>query len=183
MTTAPMSVDKGGKGGDGAGVNRVRFTLPELPGSVNSIYGPETTIYSPTPEWTIKAPWRLWRSNMGVHIPRFTVAPRSIIRVDRSYFYWWWYLNGEFKVADVTNLDKLLYDTIAKKIRVNDLFFKDGELLSFPSRRQEVEVMLTEIPEDDWLARADPIDRTEICALMEKADVEREKVRAKGKRK
>lgn len=164
-------------------IHRVHFTLPELPGSVNEIYGPKRTIYSAVPQWEVRAEWKLWRSEVSVHIPAFTRAPRSIIRVDRAYFYWWWYLNGEFKVADVTNLDKLLYDAIARKTQINDLFFKDGELLSFPSRRQEVEVTLTEVCEDEWLSRADEADRAEIVALMDKAEAVRmgQKIRKRSK--
>lgn len=134
-----------------AGGNEVRFELPSLPGSVNEIYElnrPDSGL----PRRRLKAEWAIWATRMMQHVPLFTVQPMSIVRIDRWYFYPWFYKNGKWRVADVANMDKLLFDTLAKKTGINDLFFKQGWMGSRDSVSGKVVVRLREIPEQQWRA-------------------------------
>lgn len=135
-------------------INRVSFTLPSLPGSVNTIYGPRRTMYSQN-GWGLKDEWMIWATKMIPHIlplPR-RLAKNSIIRIDRCYYYPWFTKDGNWRRADAANMDKLLFDTIAKKIGIDDLFFKLGEMNSCDSNKNQVRVTLTEIIETQWRER------------------------------
>lgn len=146
----------GGSAGNGEGsLNRVSFTLPSLPGSVNTIYGPRRTIYSQN-GWGLKDEWLIWSTKM---IPHVLILPRrktkdSIIRVDRCYFYPWFTQDGNWRRADTGNMDKLLFDLIAKKLGIDDLFFKQGLMDSRDDPNGRVVVTLTEIMRRQWEARA-----------------------------
>jgi len=137
-----------------AGGNEVRFVLPSLPGSVNEIYElnrPDSGL----PRRRLKAEWAIWATRMMTHILPFSIQPMSIVRVDRWYFYPWFYKNGKWRVADVANMDKLLFDTLAKKLGINDLLFKQGWMGSRDAASSRVIVRLREIPEAQWRAAND----------------------------
>jgi len=132
-----------------AGGNEVRFVLPSLPGSVNEIYElnrPDSGL----PRRRLKPEWAIWATKMMPHVLPFSIQPMSIIRVDRWYYYPWFYKNGNWRVADVANMDKLLFDTLAKKLGINDLLFKQGWMGSRDSVDGKVIVRLKEIPEQQW---------------------------------
>jgi hypothetical protein len=132
-----------------AGGNEVRFVLPSLPGSVNEIYElnrPDSGL----PRRRLRAEWAIWATRMMQHIPLFLVATDSVVRVDRCYYYPWFYKNGKWKRVDTSNMDKLLFDTIAKKIGIDDLYFKCGWMDSRDSSNPRVEVTLTEIVGIEW---------------------------------
>jgi hypothetical protein len=135
------------------GVNRVSFTLPSLPGSVNTIYGPRRTMYSQN-GWGLKDEWVIWSTKMIPYILPLPhkVAKNSIIRVDRCYYYQWFTNEGNWKIVDTANMDRLLFNIIAKKIGIDDLFFKQGYMDSLDSSKNQVEVVLTEITEAQWRA-------------------------------
>lgn len=136
------------------GVNSVSFTLPSLPGSVNTIYGPRRTIHSQN-GWGLKDEWLIWSTKMIPHvlILPHKLAKNSIVRVDRCYFYPWFTRDGNWKRADTANMDKLLFDLVSRKIGIDDLFFKQGHMDSYDSDRNQVQVTLTEITESQWRAR------------------------------
>jgi hypothetical protein len=135
-----------------AGGNEVRFVLPSLPGSINELYEfnrPDSGL----PRRRLKAEWAIWATRMMQYVPLFTIRPMSIVRIDRWYYYPWFYKNGKWRVADVANMDKLLFDTLAKKLGLNDLLFKQGWMGSRDSADGKVVVRLVEIPEIQWRAR------------------------------
>lgn len=138
------------KGRLGHGGQSVTFTLPSLPGSVNEIYAPGYSIGSSQPQWRLKSEWALWATKIKPHILLFKIAANSIVRIDRCYYYRFFYGNGHWRKADTANMDKLLFDTIAAKIGVNDLFFKCGWMDSRDSAENKVVVTLTEITEAEW---------------------------------
>lgn len=141
----------GGMAGRKGGVNSISFTLPSLPGSVNLIYGPRRTVYSNN-GWGLRDEWLIWSTKMMPHVlllPR-SPAKSSIIRVDRCYFYPWFTKDGQWRRVDTSNMDKLLFDTIAKKTGINDLYFKQGLMDSCDDPSGKVLVTLTEIPEQQW---------------------------------
>jgi len=149
-------VSSGGHDTAGAGrVNRVSFTLPSLPGSVNLIYGLRRTLYSSQPQWGLKDEWAIWVTKMMPHVQPLPHALErdSVIRVDRTYYYSWFCKNGSWRVADTSNMDKLTFDLIARKLGVNDLMFKLGMMDSVDSGNPRVEVTLTEVMRTDWEKR------------------------------
>lgn len=132
-------------------VNSVTFQLPSLPGSVNELY--EFNRHdSGLPRKRLKGEWALWASRMFPHIPQFTVRENSLVRIDRCYYYPWFYKNGKWRKADVSNMDALLFNTIARKIGIDDLWFKQGMMNSRDSEARKVIVTLTEISESEWRA-------------------------------
>lgn len=140
--------------GETGSVNKVSFTLPSLPGSVNLIYGPRRTVYSNN-GWGLRDEWVIWSTKMVPHVltlPRKLVK-NSIVRVDRCYFYPWFTKDGNWRRVDTANMDKLLFDLIAKKTGINDLFFKQGLMDSCDYLGSKVDVTLTEIAENQWRAR------------------------------
>lgn len=139
----------GGQSDSDGSINSVTFELPSLPGSVNEIYElnrPDSGL----PRRRLKAEWAIWATKMMPHILRFEIQQDSIVRVDRCYYYPWFYKNGKWRKADVANMDKLLFDTIAKKIGVDDLFFKCGLTDSRDHEDGKVVVTLTEITKAQW---------------------------------
>lgn len=138
-------------GGSGAGgQHTVTFTLPSLPGSVNAIYEPGYSIGSSQPQWRLKNEWALWATRVKPYIPLFKVVTNSVVRIDRCYFYKYFYGNGNWRKADVANMDKLLFDVVAAKTGINDLYFKCGWMDSKDSLENKVIVTLTEITEAEW---------------------------------
>lgn len=137
----------GGLGSGGS--NSVIFELPSLPGSVNEIWE-FNRADSGLPRRRLKAEWAIWATKMMPHILAFSIQPMSIVRVDRWYHYPWFYKNSKWRVADVANMDKLLFDTLAKKLGINDLLFKQGWMGSRDAVDGKVIVRLTEIPEAQW---------------------------------
>lgn len=139
----------GGQSDSGGSINSVTFQLPSLPGSVNEIFElnrPDSGL----PRRRLKVEWAIWATKMMPHILPFRIEPMSIVRVDRWYHYPWFYKNGKWRVADVANMDKLLFDTLAKKLGINDLLFKQGWMGSRDRQDGKVIVRLTEIPEAQW---------------------------------
>lgn len=139
----------GGQLDSDGGINTVTFELPSLPGSVNEIWElnrPDSGL----PRKRLKPEWAIWATKMMPHILKFSIAEDSIVRIDRCYYYPWFYKNGKWRKADVANMDKLLFDTIARKIGVDDLFFKCGLTDSKDSQDGKVVVRLTEITKAQW---------------------------------
>ena len=132
--------------------NKVSFTLPSLPASLNVLYElnrPDSGL----PRKRLKAEWALWVSKMQPYIPAFTIADTSILRVDRTYFVSWFYGNGRWRKLDVVNMDALLFNLVTRKIGVDDSRVKCGMMDSMDSSDDCVAVVLTEITETDWKNR------------------------------
>lgn len=141
----------GGQLESGRSVNSVSFTLPSLPGSVNVIYGPRRTIHSAN-GWGLRDEWLLWSTRMTPHVlllPR-QLQPDSVIRIDRCYYYSWFTKEDRWRRADCANMDKLLFDTVSKKLGIDDLYFKCGWMDSRDSDNPRVDVTLSEIPRWRW---------------------------------
>lgn len=132
-------------------VNSVSFTLPSLPGSVNVIYGPKRTIHSVN-GWGLRDEWLLWMTRMTPYVLPLPLKlePRSVVRVDRCYYYPWFTKEGQWRRADTANLDKITFDLVSRKLGVDDLYFKCGYMDSRDSDNPRVEVTLTEVPCRCW---------------------------------
>lgn len=150
----------GGQPDSERGVNSISFTLPSLPGSVNVIYGPRRTIHS-TNGWGLRDEWLLWATRMTPHIlilPR-QLQPDSLVRVDRCYYYPWFTKEGRWRRADTANMDKLLFDTVSKKLGIDDLYFKSGWMDSRDSDNPRVDVTLREVTRVEWESRREGLVR------------------------
>lgn len=122
-------------------INEVRFTLPSLPVSVNSLY---QVIYSQR-RVEMKSECRRWKSESKSHVPRFKLADGSSVEIHATYHYPFHYRNGKPRVFDVANLLKLTIDCIAEKCGFNDFLVRGGSWSAVDSRDEKVEVVLREI--------------------------------------
>lgn len=122
-------------------VNEVRFTLPSLPVSVNSLY---QIIYSQR-RVELKPECRLWKSEAKGHVPRFKVGSQSSVSMDIVFYFPFHYRNGKPRIFDVANLLKLTIDTIAEKCGFNDYRVRLGSWASVDSGNEKVEVTLREV--------------------------------------
>lgn len=144
---------KAGALGGSVPANTVSFELPSLPGSLNVLYElnrPDSGL----PRKRLKAEWSLWVSKMMPYVPRFTIQPNSILRVDRTYYLPWFTSKGTWRKIDVVNMDALLFNLVTRKIGVDDLLVKVGFMDSHDSDQNKVEVVITEIREADWRAQS-----------------------------
>lgn len=136
-----------------ASLNRVTFTLPLCPPSVNSLYSINYKAANPADRVSLKPECRRWKSDAKMYIPRFKIADDSVLRVDRVYYYPWFTKSKTWAKRDAFNMDKLLFDMIAEKIGVDDRRFKEGNMVSVNSKVEKTVIVLTEIPVNQWSAR------------------------------
>jgi hypothetical protein len=132
-------------------MNTITFTIPACPPSCNSLY---SIFYA---EKTVRKKPEVidWQTRAKLYIKPLPEPEEamSIIRVDRCYFYPWFSAEGAWLSRDTSNMDKMLFDTIADKLgfRLGDVRFKQGMMDSRNSRVERTVVCLTEIPRDEWL--------------------------------
>lgn len=131
-------------------MNTIAFTLPSCPPSCNSLY---EIIYSER-RVRLKPEVLEWKTRAKLYIKHFpeSISEESIVRVNRIYYYPWFDSKGGWIERDSANMDKALFDTIAEKLgfRKGDTRFKWGEMKSYPSRVERVEVMMIEIERGEW---------------------------------
>lgn len=136
-SVAPCRVD----GKDSSAVAVVRFTIPSLPPSVNSLY---QIIYSQR-RVELKPEARRWKSDSKGHVPRFTPRKGKLVAVDATFYYRFHYANGKVRVFDAANLLKLMIDCIAEKCGFNDCLVREGSWNSVDDSRERVEITLREV--------------------------------------
>lgn len=124
-----------------AETREVRFVIPSLPPSVNSLY----EIRWRTKEVNLRPEARQWKSSSKQYVPRFVIAPESLLRIDFVFHYPYLYANGKLRVFDSANLIKLAVDCICEQLGVNDSRVKAGSWDSVDEEKEFVEVVLTEI--------------------------------------
>lgn len=130
-----------GNGGREVG-REVRFTIPSLPPSVNSLH---QIIYSQR-KVELKPEVRRWRSDAKVYVPRCEwLSESSIIRVDIVAYYRLLTAAGKLREFDTQNLLKPLIDLIAEKQGWNDKRAKAGSWDTVDDAKERVEVQLTEV--------------------------------------
>jgi hypothetical protein len=87
---------------------------------------------------------RKWQSDMQFLIPRFAVVEGSFVQVDFAAYYRFYNRNGSLRKLDTSNFQFLLHNTIAKRIGIDDAYFKWGSFSSVDSEDEKVEVTLCE---------------------------------------
>ena len=130
---------------EGSVANEVRFTLPSLPITVNSLY---QIIWSQR-RVELKSECRQWKTESKGHVPRFKVADNSTVRVDLVFYFPFHYRNGKPRIFDAPNLIKLTIDTIAERCGFNDYRVRVGSWDSVDSVSEKVEVVLREVVNDN----------------------------------
>ena len=123
-------------------INEVRFTLPSLPVTVNSLY----QIRYSTKEVFLRPECYRWKTDSKQHIPRFRIADGSSVEIHATYYYPFHYRNGKPRVFDVANLLKLTIDTVAEKAGFNDFLVRRGTWDAVDSISERVEIVLREVP-------------------------------------
>lgn len=86
---------------------------------------------------------------MQLLIPRFEIAAGSLLRIDYVAFYPWHHRNGNRRRVDVSNLMKLLHDTICARIGTDDSRVSEGSFASVDAVEERLEITLTELPQGD----------------------------------
>lgn len=124
-----------------ATANEVRFTLPSLPISVNSLY----QIRYATKEVFLRPECSRWKTEAKGHVPRFKVGDGSSIRIDLVFYFPFHYRNGKPRIFDAPNLLKLTIDTIAEKCGFNDYRVRLGSWDSVDSVDEKVMVVMREV--------------------------------------
>ena len=126
-------------------LNRIRFVLPMLPVSVNSLYN---VIFSQR-RVELKPECRTWKTKAKQYIPAFKVEDESLIAIHATFAYPWRHKNQRLRKFDSPNLLKLLIDAVSEKIGVDDSRLKAGSWASIDSPNESVTVTLIEVPHDD----------------------------------
>ena len=121
--------------------NEVRFTLPSLPITVNSLY---QIIWSQR-RVELKSECRQWKSESKKYVPRFKVSDESSVRIDITFYFPFHYRNGKPRVFDVANLLKLTIDCVAERCGFNDYRVRLGSWASVDSVNEKVEITLREV--------------------------------------
>lgn len=130
----------------------LRFTIPELPRSMNAIY-------KIVPYWSqrrisveLKDDVRQWKSRAKEYIPpwldqneiRDGMAPDSTWKqmwISLDFHGNWFTKEGKVRTIDLPNLVKITVDVIAEKLKFNDsLIFEQRRLRKIQSEKQKVEV-------------------------------------------
>ena len=131
----------GAKEDNGNGERGLRFTIPSLPPSMNSLY---QIIYSQR-KVELKPEARRWKSSSKEHVPRFHPREGRLVAVDATFYYSFHYANGKPRVFDAANLLKLMIDCIAEKCGFNDCLIRHGSWSSVDSTVEKVEIILREV--------------------------------------
>lgn len=130
----------GGNGGSNG--RELRFTIPLLPPSVNSLH---QIIYAQR-RVELKPEIRQWKFRAKEYVPRCQWrSESSIIRVDTVFYYRMFTADGALRVFDTQNVLKPLIDLIAEKQGWNDKRAKGGSWDTFDSVSERVEIVLTEV--------------------------------------
>lgn len=123
-------------------LQQLRFTIPSLPPSVNSLH---QIIYSQR-RVELKPEVRRWRTGAKEYVPRAQWSSESsIIRVDTIFYYQMFTASGKLREFDTQNVLKPLIDLIAEKQGWNDKRAKGGSWDTVDSKDERVEVVLTEV--------------------------------------
>lgn len=117
-----------------------KFTLPSIPSSINQLY----QISFAQKKVFMNPDARIWKSQMKLIIPKIKPHEDShFFKIDRYYYYNFFYKNGKVKKIDTFNLDKLLIDAISEKCGFDDSLVKFGETESYHSEKERIEIVVS----------------------------------------
>lgn len=136
-------------------LQQLRFTIPSLPPSVNSLH---QIIYAQR-RVELKPEVRRWRTAAKEYVPRCRWSSESsLIRVDIIAYYRMFTSEGKLREFDTQNLLKPLIDLVAEKQGWNDKRAKTGSWDTVDSVNERVEVVLREVVNGDRRSRSNSIE-------------------------
>lgn len=117
----------------------INFTIPNLPPSMNVLYEP-TFRGGRMTGMKMKDGARRWQEMALFYIPQMKLGEGSTLRIDMEF-------NFDFSKRrfDCSNLCKLVVDTIAKRLGINDKIVRHGSWYSLDSEKEFVSVTVEEI--------------------------------------
>lgn len=116
----------------------IRFTLPQLPPSMNTLYQPIVRNGRMT-GMRMQDGARRWQQGVMLLIPRFTVSEGATLKIDMEFHFDW-----KKRRFDCANLCKLCIDSIAAKLGFNDKIVRHGSWASVDDEKEYVVVALSE---------------------------------------
>lgn len=119
----------------------ITFKIPSVPPSVNSLYN---VIFS-LKRVEMKPEVRLWKSKSKVFVPVWrpeTTTSSGILRFEATFYYPFYSKEGKMRIRDTHNMMKLLQDTVAEKVGIDDKFIKEGSWRSHDSETEYTECRL-----------------------------------------
>lgn len=119
----------------------VKFTIPFLPISCNSLYGISSK--RGRVQVFLKGEARSFKEKAKLFMPMRTVSPSYLFKLEIKVMAPWHTENGHVKKQDIQNLEKILIDAISEKYEFNDsrIWIKYCEKVE--SEKEEVEVRLS----------------------------------------
>lgn len=108
----------------------VRFTIPFLPPSVNSLYGiqggKKVRVF-------LKSEARQFKERAKLFMPKKAIKENTKLGLEMAMGGNWYFKNGSFKKLDLQNLEKILIDSIAEKYEFDDcrVWWKSTEKKTF----------------------------------------------------
>lgn len=130
--------------------NSMTFSLPFCPPSVNSLYSVSFKGKGHPPDIHLKDECRRWRNEAMTRIPRFRIEDDSALSVTTVIYYPWFTKAKTWAKRDLDNMGKLLHDTIAKRLNIDDRRFKAVSMRSVNSAVERTVVTLVEVPIAVW---------------------------------
>lgn len=122
-------------------INSVRFVLPTMPVSVNSLY----EVWWQTREVKKSRDYWRWATDAKGHMPPFKLrSADSFICVDVVFYYNFYTKEGKLRKYDTHNLMKALIDTIASRYGFRDERVKRCPTDSLPSKQERAIVTVSE---------------------------------------
>ena len=125
----------------------IRFKLPELPPSVNSLYN---VIFS-LKRVELKPEVMMWKSKMKMYVPAW--KPEKVGESGFLYFKMdvcanLYHKNMNVRKFDVMNMEKVCVDMVCEKIGIDDKFITDCHTRKIHSDNEHVEVEVGFLDED-----------------------------------
>ena len=117
----------------------IKFTIPLMPPSMNSLYN---VIFS-MKRIELKPEIRLWKSQAKQYVPVWKQSdePNSGWLYFKADVYTNIYFkNGKVRKLDLQNLEKCLIDTICEKIGIGDEYIREKSARKIDSEMDKIEV-------------------------------------------
>lgn len=114
----------------------IKFVIPSLPPSVNSLYN---IIFS-LKQVQLKPEIRLWKTQAKQYVPVWKTDKMGYLYFNADIFMPIMYKNGKLKKHDLQNLEKCLIDTVCEKLGIADEFIFEKHTRKIDSEIEKVKV-------------------------------------------
>lgn len=127
--------------------NSIKFIIPMLPPSVNSLYN---VIFS-MKQIQLKPEVRLWKTQASFYVPNWRSETAGYFYFNADIYMRTLHKNGKVKRHDLQNLEKCLIDTVCEKLGFGDEFIFAKRTRKIESDKERVEVEIGVLPDTDVL--------------------------------